>query len=133
MRIIREPSYLAPEGDLSGTVTSGRLIKEEKNGRDRESVRLTISVDPIPSHPMHDFKVRADYWETQANEFIRDAKKLLDAEADQLVNKEGEIVAENLALLEGKRVRFTVVHDRKPGHQEAYRKVLNLRPEKKAA
>ncbi|MEI6703063.1 MAG: hypothetical protein WCL71_05940 [Deltaproteobacteria bacterium] len=128
MKIVKEISYLAPEGELTGTIISGKLNVEEKNGKRRESVRLTIAVDPIPNHHMFDYRVRMDYWESQANDLITDAKMIIGSEANELTNSDGEIRDGKLYLLVNKRVKFTVIHDSKPGHKDAYRKVVNLRP-----
>ncbi len=128
MKIVKDISYLAPEGEFTGIITSGRLNVDTKNGKLRENVRLTIAVDPIPTDPMYDYRVRVDYWGNQANDLIRDAKMLIGSEAYELTNADGEIRDEKLYLLVGSQVKFTVVHDNKPGHEEAYRRVINLRP-----
>jgi len=133
MKIQKDPSYLTPEGELSGTINSSRLIQDDKNGRTRESIRWTIDVDPIPNEPMYDFKARMDYWETQTSEFIRDAKKILGTQANELISSDGEIIPDKLVLFEGKRVKFSVAHERRPGHKHAFRKLMNIRPEREAA
>jgi len=127
MKIVKDISYFAPEGELTGTIISGELKVDHKNGKPRESVKLTIAVDTLPNDPMNDYRVRVDYWGPQANELLRDAQKVIGSEAYALTNMEGEIVPENLVLLEGRRVRFQVVHNFKPGFKEPYRKVVNLR------
>lgn len=133
MTIIKETSYLVPEGEFPGTITSARLIQDEKNGKTRESIRHTIDLDPIPDEPMYDFKARMDYWETQVSDFVRDAKKLLGGQANALISRDGEIDPDKLSLFEGKRVKFHVVHERRPGHKNAFRKIVNIRPEQEAA
>lgn len=79
------------------------------------------------------YKARIDWWEPQANEFLRFAARLLGPDVHLLVDANGEIRAENLYLLEGHRIEFDVIHERKPGHDHAYRKVVNPRPERMAA
>lgn len=131
MKIQKQTSYLAPEGEYSGIITSGRLLQDTRNGRLRESVRLTIAIDPIPHDPLYKYLARVDYYDTQANQFIADAKTVLGSDQTPLTNIQGEILADRLSLLEGKRVRFTVTHARRPGHETPYRKVENLRPDQK--
>ena len=133
MKIQKDPSYLAPEGDLPGTINSARLIQEDKNGKTSESIRFTLDLDPIPNEPMYDFKARKDYFETQTSEFFRDAKKLLGDLANELISAEGNLIPEKLSLFEGKRVQFRIAHERRPGHKHAFRKVSNIEPERKAA
>ncbi len=45
-----------------------------------------------------------------------------------LTDCDGNVLPERLSLLEGKRVRFDVTHERRPGFDIAYRKVQNMRP-----
>lgn len=59
--------------------------------------------------------------------------RLLGPDVVHLTDRDGEILPEKLALLEGKRVSFDVTHETRPGFEIAYRKVANMRPLKEAA
>ena len=77
MKLIRQISYLTPEGKFNGKIISATLQEDTKNGRPRESVRLTIAVNTIEGDPLHDYRVRVDYWASQANDLLTDAYRLL--------------------------------------------------------
>jgi hypothetical protein len=70
MKLIRDISYLPPEGEHAGTIIKTTLIEDTKNGKPRENLRFTIAVDPIPNDLLHDYRVRVDYWGNQAGRFI---------------------------------------------------------------
>lgn len=128
MKLIRNISYEVPEGTFTGTIINATLIEDTKNGKPRENLRLTISVDPIPNEILHDFRVRADYWGNQTDGLLTDLFRIIGQDVTNLTNSDGDIIPERLSLLEGKRVRFQVTHETRPGFSVAYRKVRNLRP-----
>lgn len=128
MKLIREVSYETPEDTHNGTIINATLNKDTKNGRQRENLRLTIAVDPVPEEPFLDYRVRRDYWGNQTDNLFNDMYGLLGADLVHLTDETGEILPEKLNLLHGKRVRFDVIHETRPGFKVAYRKVQNLRP-----
>ena len=69
-----------------------------------------------------------DYWGNQQDGLLTDLFRILGSDVMQLVNSEGEIIPERLSLLEGKKVRFAVTHETRPGFDVAFRKVRNLFP-----
>ena len=121
-------SYLPPEGEFEGTILMARLNKETKNDLTRESIRLTIGLDAITEDSSFDYRVRADFYNPK--EFMLYAKMQLGGLAKCLINSEGDVVEEHLSILDGHRVSFGVTHHRKGKHQEAYRKVVDIRPAK---
>jgi hypothetical protein len=125
---LRRISYETPEDTHDGTILNAELKKDIKNGRERENLRLTIAVDRIPDDPLHDYRVRMDYYPNQTETLLDDMFRLLGPEVVHLTDEEGEVLPENLNLLFGKRVRFEVIHESRPGFQVAYRKVQNMRP-----
>lgn len=128
MKLGREISYLPPEGTFPGTIINATLNEDIKNGKTRGNVRLTVAVDPIPNDILHDYRVRVDYWENQADGLLMDLFRIIGSDVVNLTNSEGDIIPERLTLLVGKRVRFDVIHETRPGFNVAYRKVRNLRP-----
>jgi hypothetical protein len=128
MRLIRTISYETPEGTFPGTIIHATQIKDTKNGKPRESLRFTIAVDPIPNDILHDYRVRVDYWGNQSDGLLTDLYRIIGSDVVNLTDPDGEIIPERLSLLEGKRVRFTVTHETRPGFTVAYRKVSHLRP-----
>jgi hypothetical protein len=128
MKLIRNISYETPEGTLTGTIIHATQIKDTKNGNPRESLRFTIAVDPIPNDILHDYRVRVDYWGNQSDGLLTDLFRIIGQDVMNLTDPEGEIIPERLTLLEGKRVRFDVTHETRPGFKVAYRMVRNLRP-----
>lgn len=128
MKLVREISYLTPEGAFPGTIINATLGNNTKNGNPKENLRFTISVDPIPNDILFDYRVRVDYWGNQQDGLLTDLFRILGSDMMQLVNSEGEIIPEQLTLLVGKRVRFDVIHETRPGFDVAFRKVRNLRP-----
>ena len=128
MKLIRDISYQTPEGSFTGTIINATVIEDFKNGKLRESLRLTIAVDPIPNDILHDYRVRADYWGNQADGLLTDLFRIIGSDVMNLTDSEGDIIPEQLSLLEGKRVRFDVTHETRPGFNVAFRKVRNLRP-----
>ena len=76
---------------------------------------------------LHDYRVRMDYWGNQTDDLFNDMYRLLGADVVHLTDEEGEILIEKLGLLQGRRVRFDVIH-KPPGFTVAYRNVTNLRP-----
>jgi|JI10StandDraft_1071094.scaffolds.fasta_scaffold43604_5 hypothetical protein len=128
MRLSRTITYEAPEGGLQGTILNATLIEDFKNGKQRENLRLTIAVDPLHDYPIHDFRVRADYWGNQNNGLLDDLFRILGSEVVNLTDEEGNILPQRLTMLEGKRVRFDVTHEQRPGFEVPFRKVKNLRP-----
>ncbi len=133
MKLLRKVSYETPEDTHNGTIISANLNKDTKNGKPRENLRLTIAVDPILEDPLHDYRVRVDYWGNQNESLLDDMFRLLGPDVVHLTDIDGEILPEKLSLLEGKRVKFDVTHERRPGFKVAYRKVQNLQPLKEAA
>ena len=85
-------------------------------------------LDPLPGYPRYDFRVRKDYWQTTTNDLLCDAYQIIGARAHELTNGDAELIVEKLWLLEGHRVSFDVIHDWKPGHKEAFRRVANIGP-----
>jgi hypothetical protein len=128
MRLNKILSYETPEGDLQGTIVTATIIEEFKNGKPRESLRFTIATDPLPDYPLHDFRVRADYWGNQNNGLLDDLFRILGSEVVNLTDEDGNIIPQRLSMLEGKRVRFDVTHEQRPGFEVPFRKVKNLRP-----
>lgn len=128
MKLNKSVSYETPEGVLKGTILTAALIEDFKNGKQRENLRLTIVVDPFPDDPIHDFRVRVDYWGGQNNGLLEDLFRILGAEVVNLTDEDGNILAQRLPLLQGKRVRFKVTHEQRPGFAVPFRKVKNLRP-----
>ncbi|MGV3661427.1 MAG: hypothetical protein ACO1TE_14660 [Prosthecobacter sp.] len=133
MKLQRRLSYETPEDTHNGTIINAILINETKNGKPRENLRLTIAVDQIPGDPLHDYRVRMDYWGSQNDSLLDDMFRLLGPDVVHLTDMDGEILPEKLTLLEGKRVQFDVTHEKRPGFKVAYRKVQNLQPLKEAA
>lgn len=133
MKLMRKVSYETPEDTHNGTIISANLNKDTKNGKPRENLRLTIAVDPILEDPLHDYRVRVDYWGNQNESLLDDMFRLLGPDVVHLTDIDGEILPEKLILLEGKRVKFEVSHEKRPGFKVAYRKVQNLQPLKVAA
>lgn len=133
MKLIRKVSYETPEYTHNGTIINATLNTDTKNGKQRENLRLTIAVDPIPDDPLHDYRVRMDYWGNQNDSLLDDMFRLLGPDVVHLTDREGEILPEKLTLLEGKRVKFDVTHETRPGFKVAYRKVQNLQPLREAA
>lgn len=125
---LKKISYETPEDTHDGTILNAELKKDIKNGKERENLRLTIAVDRIPDDPLHDYRVRMDYWGNQTDSVLHDMHRLLGSDLVHLTDEDGEILPEKLSLLEGKRVRFDVIHESRPGFKVAYRKVQNLRP-----
>ena len=117
-----------PDGEFPGTIMTSKLIQEMRNGKLVESVRLTLAADPLPDAPFNDYRARVDYYESQSHELIRDAHLLLGPDVIKLRDPNGDLIPENLHLLEGKRVMFRVVHEHKPKHDTPYRKVVGLKP-----
>ena len=132
MKLKRRVSYETPEDTHNGTIVGAHINKDTKNGKPRENLRLTIAVDPIPDDLLHDYRVRMDYWGNQTDDLFNDMYRLLGPEVVHLTDEEGEILIEKLGLLEGKRVRFDVIHETRPGFAIPYRKVQNMRPLKAA-
>lgn len=128
MKLVREISYQAPQGTHAGTIINATLNEDTKNGKPRENLRLTIAVDPIPNDILHDYRVRVDYWGNQADGLLTDLYRILGPDVVKLTNEDGDILLERLNLLEGKRVRFDVTHETRPGFEVAFRKVRHLRP-----
>lgn len=128
MKLIRNISYEVPEGTFTGTIINATLIEDTKNGKPRENLRLTIAVDAIPNDILHDYRVRADYWGNQSDGLLTDLFRIIGSEVMHLTDSEENIIPERLNLLEGKRVRFQVTHEKRPGFAVAYRKLSNLRP-----
>lgn len=133
MKLQRHVSYETPEDTHNGTIINAILNTDTKNGKPRENLRLTIAVDPVPGDPLHDYRVRMDYWGNQTEGLFFDMHRLLGSDVVHLTDEEGEILPEKLTLLEGKRVKFDVTHEKRPGFKVAYRKVQNLQPLKEAA
>lgn len=133
MKMIRKVSYETPEDTHNGTIINATLNTDTKNGKPRENLRLTIAVDPIPEDPLHDYRVRMDYWGQQNDGLLDDMFRLLGPDVVHLTDINGEFLPEKLKLLEGKRVKFDVTHETRPGFKVAYRKVQNLHPLKEAA
>lgn len=130
---MRKVSYETPEDTHNGTIISANLNEDMKNGKPRENLRLTIAVDPVHGDPLHDYRVRMDYWGNQNESLLDDMFRLLGPDVVHLTDIDGEILPERLTLLEGKRVKFDVTHEKRPGFKVPYRKVLNLQPLKEAA
>ena len=128
MKLVREVSYQTPEGTFAGTIINATLNEDTKNGKTRENLRLTIAVDPIPNDILHDYRVRVDYWGNQQDGLITDLFRILGSDVMHLTNSDGDIIPEQLSLLDGKRVRFDVTHETRPGFDVPFRKVRNLRP-----
>ncbi|WP_146850659.1 hypothetical protein [Brevifollis gellanilyticus] len=128
MKLNKAISYEAPEGCLRGTIVGAALNEDFKNGKTRENLRITIAVDPLPHDPIHDFRVRADYWGNQNNGLLEDLFRILGSEVVNLTDEEGNILSSKLSMLEGKRVKFNVTHEQRPGFAIPFRKVTNLRP-----
>lgn len=128
MKLVREISYQAPQGTHIGTIINATLNEDTKNGKPRENLRLTIAVDPIPNDILHDYRVRVDYWGNQTDGLLTDLYRILGPDVVKLTNEDGDILLERLNLLEGKRVRFDVTHETRPGFEVAFRKVRYLRP-----
>lgn len=128
MKLIRNISYEVPEGAFTGTIINATLHQDTKNGQPRENLRLTIAVDPSASDFLHDYRVRMDYWGNQSDGLLTDLFRIIGHDVMNLTDSEGEIIPEQLTLLEGKRVRFQVTHETRPGFSVAYRKVSKLRP-----
>ena len=133
MKLMKRVSYETPEDTHNGTIINATLNTDSKNGKQRENLRLTIAVDPIPDDPLHDYRVRMDYWGNQNDSLLDDMFRLLGPDVVHLTDRDGEILPEKLSLLEGKRVKFDVTHETRPGFKVAYRKVQNLQPLKEAA
>lgn len=133
MKLQRQVSYETPEDRHNGTIIDARLNTDTKNGKIRENLRLTISVDPVRNHEIYDYRVRMDYWGSQTDGLVEDMYRLLGADVVHLTDEEGEIIPEKLTLLEGKRVSFDVTHETRPGFKIPYRKVTNMKPFKEAA
>ena len=128
MKLPRTITYETPEGEFAGTITAVTLNDDDRNGIIRENLRLTIAVDPISGDPVHDFRVRADYWGMKADRLLPDLYRILGPDVVHLTDVEGNIIPERLAVLEGTRVRFNVIHCPKPGFRTPFRRVVNLRP-----
>ena len=128
MKLPRTITYETPEGEFAGTITAVTLNDDDRTGTIRENLRLTIAVDPLPNDPVHDFRVRADYWGAKAEGLLPDLYRILGPEVVHLADIEGNILPERLAVLEGTRVRFDVIHCPKPGFRTPFRRVVNLRP-----
>lgn len=128
MKLGREISYQAPEGTWTGTIINATLNEDTKNGKPRENLRLTIAVDAIPNDILHDYRVRADYWGNQTDGLLMDLFRIIGPDVMNLTDSEGDIIPEGLNLLVGKRVRFDVIHETRPGFDVPFRKVRNLRP-----
>jgi len=128
MKLQRKISYETPEDTHDGTILNATLNTDTKNGKPRENLRLTIGVDLIEDDPSHDYRVRMDYWGNQTDGLFTDMYRLLGPEYLKLADCDGNVIPERLSLLEGKRVRFDVTHEKRPGFDIAYRKVQNMRP-----
>ena len=133
MKLVKKVSYEAPENRHNGTIISAHLNKDTKNGKPRENLRLTIAIDPIPEDPLHDYRVRMDYWGNQNESLFDDLYRLLGGDMVHLTDIDGEILPEKLSVLEGTRVTVDVTHETRPGFKVPYRKVQNIQPLKKAA
>lgn len=133
MKLLKRVSYETPEDTHNGTIINAILNTDTKNGKPRENLRLTIAIDPIPDDPLHDYRVRMDYWGNQNDSLLDDMFKLLGSDVVPLTDRDGEILPEKLSLLEGKRVKFDVTHENRPGFKVAYRKAQNLQPLKEPA
>lgn len=128
MKLQRKISYETPEDTHDGTILNATLNTDTKNGKPRENLRLTIGVDLIEDDPLHDYRVRMDYWGNQTDGLFTDMYRLLGPEFLKLADCDRNVIPERLSLLEGKRVRFDVTHEKRPGFDIAYRKVQNMRP-----
>ena len=128
MKLVREISYLTPEGTWTGTIINATLGNNAKNGNPKENLRFTIAVDPIPNDILFDYRVRVDYWGNQQDGLLTDLFRIIGSDLVHLTDSEGNIIPEQLKLLVGKRVRFDVTHETRPGFDVAFRKVTNLRP-----
>ena len=128
MKLVREISYLTPEGTHPGTIINATLNPNTKSGNPKENLRLTIAADPIPNDILHDYRVRIDYWGNQQDGLLTDLFRIIGSDVMHLTDSEGNIIPERLTLLVGKRVRFDVTLETRPGFDEAFRKVRNLRP-----
>ena len=128
MRFQRNQSYLPPEGDYTGTIVETRIHRDSKNGQTRECLRHTLVCDH--DDIITEYRARADYWSSQINDFARDAQAILGDQCKELIDSEHNIIESKLDLFVGKRVEFTVVHEYRPGHKDAFRKVINLKPRK---
>ncbi len=128
MKLQRKISYETPEDTHDGTILNATMITDTKNGKQRENLRLTIGVDLIEDDPRHDYRARMDYYGNQADDLFTDMYRLLGPDVVNLTDCDGNVIPERLSLLEGKRVRFDVTHEKRPGFDIAYRKVQNMRP-----
>lgn len=133
MKLQRRISYEVPEDRHNGTIIDARLTTDTKNGKLRENLRLTISVDPVENHEAYDYRARMDYWGSQTDGLVEDMYRLLGPDVVHFTDEDSEILPERLTLLEGKRVSFDVTHETRPGFKIPYRKVSNLKPLKEAA
>ena len=128
MKINGTISYHAPEGDDTGTIIETRIHRDTRNGQPRECLRHTIVSDTEAPDMITEYHLRADYWSTQMNDFARASRAILGDEFRELIDADKNIIEGKLDLFVGKRVRYTVVHEHRPGHEHAFRKVINLRP-----
>ena len=53
---------------------------------------------------------------------------MIGSKVDDLVDEENFNIPEALSLLVGKHESLQVVHETRPGYEQAYRKVIKLRP-----
>jgi hypothetical protein len=128
MKVTRTQSYLPPEGDYTGTIVETRIHRDSRNGKTRECLRHTLVCDD--DNILTEYRARVDYWSSQINDFARDAEAILGDQCKDLIDSEHNIIESKLDLFVGKRVQFTVVHEYRSGHKEAFRKVINLKPRK---
>ena len=128
MKINGTISYHAPEGDDTGTIIETRIHRDTRNGQPRECLRHTIVSDTEAPDMITEYHLRADYWSTQMNDFARASRAILGDEFRELIDADKNIIEDKLDLFAGRRVRYTVVHEHRPGHEHAFRKVINLRP-----
>ena len=128
MQIQSYITYHAPEGDDTGTIIETRIHRDTRNGQPRECLRHTIVSDLEAPDMITEYHLRADYWSTQMNDFARASRAILGDEFRELIDADKNIIEAKLDLFVGKRVRYTVVHEHRPGHEHAFRKVINLRP-----
>src|SRR3569623_1156736 len=102
MKMNRIRTYENPEANgLTGTITLATIIEDFKNGVPRDNLRLTIAVDPFDDYPIHDFRVRADYWGSNAEGLLPDMYRILGPDIVHLTDEEGNIIPEHLEVLKG--------------------------------
>lgn len=122
MKIKKKIEWISPIGVHQAKIVTANILKEGEV----EKVQLVYKIKSV-LHPTKQYLARRCYGATQSKALIADLEHLLGTDVEQVINLEGEVLPEGLALLKGMEVDIEIDHYQAENYQKPLCLVTKVR------